>query len=57
MLEYILIRPRDRALVEQSTRKLAFLAMDELHVYRGRQGADVAMLLRRLGELPDASKE
>jgi len=28
-------------------RELAFLVMDELHVYRGRQGADVAMPLRR----------
>ena len=29
-------------------RELAFLVMDELHVYRGRQGADVAMPLRRV---------
>ena len=48
MLEYMLIRPQERTLVERMTRDLAFLAVDELHVYRGRQGADVAMLLRRL---------
>jgi hypothetical protein len=48
MLEYMLIRPQERTLVERMTRDLGFLAMDELHVYRGRQGADVAMLLRRL---------
>jgi hypothetical protein len=29
-------------------RELALLVMDELHVYRGRQGADVAMLFRRV---------
>ncbi len=48
MLEYILIRPYERRLVRQATQELRFLAMDELHVYRGRQGADVAMLMRRL---------
>jgi len=48
MLEYMLIRPYERSLVEQMTRELQFLVMDELHVYRGRQGADVAMLLRRV---------
>jgi Lhr-like helicase len=48
MLEYLLIRPTDRALIHQATRALKFLAVDELHVYRGRQGADVAMLMRRV---------
>jgi ATP-dependent helicase YprA (DUF1998 family) len=48
MLEYMLIRPQERALVGETTRDLQFLTVDELHVYRGRQGADVAMLLRRL---------
>ncbi len=48
MLEYMLIRPAERALVSETTRELRFLTVDELHVYRGRQGADVSMLLRRL---------
>lgn len=48
MLEYILTRPAERSLLETATRDLRFLVMDELHFYRGRQGADVAMLLRRL---------
>ena len=48
MLEYMLIRPAERTLVGLTTRELAFLVMDELHVYRGRQGADVSMLLRRV---------
>jgi hypothetical protein len=38
MLEYMLIRPSDRSLLHQATRALKFLAVDELHVYRGRQG-------------------
>src|SRR5690606_32380620 len=50
MLEYMLIRPAERTLIGLTTRELAFLVMDELHVYRGRQGADVAMLLRRVGQ-------
>ena len=48
MLEYMLIRPTDRSLLHQTTRALKFLAVDELHVYRGRQGADVSMLMRRV---------
>ncbi len=49
MLELLLTRPRERQLV-QSARGLRFLVLDELHVYRGRQGADVAMLVRRARE-------
>ncbi len=48
MLEYMLLRPWDRSLLRQATGNLRFLVADELHVYRGRQGADVAMLMRRL---------
>lgn len=49
MLELILTRYEDvdRKVVE-NCRGLEFLVMDELHTYRGRQGADVAMLVRRL---------
>ena len=49
MLELILTRyePIDRRVVE-NCRGLEFLVLDELHTYRGRQGADVAMLVRRL---------
>lgn len=48
MLEYLLLRPTDRPLLATATRDLSFIVMDELHFYRGRQGADVAMLMRRL---------
>ena len=44
----MLIRPWERTLVARATRELKFLIMDELRVYRGWQGADVAMLIRRL---------
>jgi hypothetical protein len=47
MLELLLTRPYDRRLIEHA-RGLRFLVFDELHTYRGRQGADVAMLIRRV---------
>ena len=47
MLELMLIRYEDRNLIE-SCKGLEFVVLDELHTYRGRQGSDVAMLMRRL---------
>jgi len=49
MLELLLTRVRDRRLVKAAA-GLPFLVLDELHTYRGRQGADVAILVRRLRE-------
>lgn len=48
MLELMLTRPKERSGLITSAAELAFLVLDELHTYRGRQGADVAMLIRRL---------
>ena len=50
MLELMLTRPHERVFVERATAELQFLILDELHTYSGRQGADVAMLVRRLRE-------
>ena len=50
MLELMLVRPRERHFVDRATSALHFLVMDELHTYRGRQGSDVALLIRRLRE-------
>ena len=44
----MLLRPQESAFVDKEHSNLQFLVLDELHMYRGRQGADVAMLLRRL---------
>lgn len=55
MLEYLLLRPADRSLLSVATKNLRFIVMDELHFYRGRQGADVAMLIRRLSRQADAA--
>ena len=46
MLELMLTRAEDRQLVK-AAQGLRFLVFDELHTYRGRQGADVALLIRR----------
>jgi superfamily II DNA/RNA helicase len=48
MLELILTRIRERGLRDAIYSGLRFLVFDELHMYRGRQGADVAMLIRRI---------
>lgn len=50
MLELMLTRPEERAFVDSASSALQFLVLDELHTYRGRQGADVALLVRRLRE-------
>ena len=46
MLELLLTRTEDRELV-RAAKELRFLVFDELHTYRGRQGADIALLIRR----------
>lgn len=50
MAELLLVRPEDRRLIRPrpDLEVPFFLVFDELHTYRGRQGADVAMLVRRL---------
>ena len=48
MLELVLTRPEERDRLITAAHGLRFLVLDELHTYRGRQGADVALLVRRL---------
>ncbi|MBE0613778.1 MAG: DEAD/DEAH box helicase [Burkholderiales bacterium] len=48
MLELLLTRIRERSIRDAIFENLRFLVFDELHTYRGRQGADVAMLIRRI---------
>ncbi|PXY27885.1 protein kinase domain-containing protein [Prauserella muralis] len=50
MLELMLTRPDDRRSLIRMATGLEFLVFDELHTYRGRQGADVALLIRRVRE-------
>jgi len=49
MLEYLLLRPEDTTLFDgPSGEHWKYVVLDEVHVYSGAQGAEIAMLLRRL---------
>jgi hypothetical protein len=47
MMELILTRPIEKKLTS-AAKGLKLLVFDEVHTYRGRQGADVALLARRM---------
>jgi ATP-dependent helicase YprA (DUF1998 family)/very-short-patch-repair endonuclease len=49
MMELILTRNEEKSLIS-AAQNLRFLVLDELHTYRGRQGADVSLLVRRIRE-------
>ncbi|MBF0651507.1 DEAD/DEAH box helicase [Dysgonomonas sp. GY75] len=51
MLELIMTRQSEKWLRESMTKHLKYIVYDELHTYRGRQGADVSLLNRRIQTL------
>ncbi|EGW41758.1 DEAD/DEAH box helicase [Desulfosporosinus sp. OT] len=51
MLEYLLIRPEDTSFFDgHKARAWRFLVLDEAHTYKGANGTEIALLLRRLKE-------
>lgn len=57
MLEYMMLRPIERPIFDQTRAWLKacpdekfLIVLDEAHLYRGAQGAEVGLLLRRLRE-------
>lgn len=48
MLELIMTRASENKMRESIFSNLKYLVFDELHTYRGRQGADVSLLNRRI---------
>lgn len=51
MLEYLLLRPTDSELFDGSNAKSwKFIVIDEAHTYKGSNGTEIAILLRRLKE-------
>jgi len=51
MLEYLLIRPEDTELFDgPSANAWRFIVLDEAHTYKGSNGTEIALLLRRLKE-------
>lgn len=51
MLELIMTRHKEDEIRDSISRNLEILVFDELHTYRGRQGADVSLLIRRVKNL------
>ena len=51
MLEYLLLRPKDSELFDgESAKSWKFIVIDEAHTYKGSNGTEIAILLRRLKE-------
>ena len=48
MLELLMTRNGEKGLRDSFLQSLKFIVFDELHTYRGMQGADVAYLIRRI---------
>lgn len=48
MLELLMVRKADEGLRKSFLDSIEYLVYDELHVYKGRQGADVSLLNRRI---------
>jgi len=48
MLEYLLLRAKDRSILEKSQGLLRWIVLDEAHSYIGAQAAEMALLLRRV---------
>jgi superfamily II DNA/RNA helicase/very-short-patch-repair endonuclease len=48
MLELLMVRKADESLRKSFLDNIKYLVFDELHVYKGRQGADVSLLIRRI---------
>ena len=56
MLEYLLLRPADSRFFDGVTgRHWRFVVLDEVHVYDGAKGAELAMLLRRVRDRVNGS--
>jgi ATP-dependent helicase YprA (DUF1998 family) len=57
MLEYLLLRPGDTSLFDGPTgRHWKHIVLDEVHLYNGARGAEIAMLLRRVRDRVCASE-
>lgn len=55
MLELIITRLAENSIKNSIADNLRFLVFDELHTYRGRQGSDVSLLIRRIRSLAKSS--
>lgn len=58
MLEYLLVRPKDSMIINESTMKdWSFMVLDEAHTYRGTKGIEISHLLKRLQAMANKSPQ
>lgn len=58
MLEYLLLRPKDNDFFDgEYSDQWKFIVLDEAHSYRGTNGAEVSLLLKRLKERINGAEE
>lgn len=57
MLEYMLVRDKDRPIIDASQGKLRWIVIDEAHNYIGSQAAELTLLLRRVMHAFDCRPE
>ncbi|MCH3996003.1 MAG: DEAD/DEAH box helicase [Prevotella sp.] len=57
MLNYMLVRPEDRPIIEKSKGKLRWILLDEAHTYSGSAAAELALQIRRILDAFDVSIE
>lgn len=50
MLEYMLVRAKDRPIIERSKGKLRWIILDEAHTHVGAAAAEITLLIRRVLE-------
>lgn len=48
MLEYMLLRRSDKAIIDRSQQQLSWIVIDETHSYNGAGAAELGMLIRRV---------
>jgi len=53
MMEFIMTRAAEKWMRDSMKDHLSFLVFDELHTYRGRQGSDVSLLIRRIKDIAE----
>lgn len=57
MLEYMLVRPEDRPIIDRSQGKLRWIILDEAHTLVGSAAAETSLLLRRTMSAFDVKPE
>lgn len=53
MLEYILVRPKDQKMLQESRKKLRWIVIDEAHSYSGSASVELAYQIKRILEAFD----